>query len=81
MAIKIQWTAGLSEKEAKDMRDLVSRNTILLGRLREILTDKLASNEKTRISLAGYDSPNWAQKQADANGYQRALNEILELIG
>jgi hypothetical protein len=27
-----------------------------------------------------YDSPSWAYKQADQNGYNRALNDIIQLL-
>lgn len=75
----IKWTQGLSEKDAQTIRELVSRNTMLRTRLKEILEAELASSETLR--LKDYDSPNWAFKQADTNGYQRALRKIITLIG
>jgi hypothetical protein len=32
------------------------------------------------MSLEEFDNPSWAYKQADKNGYERALLEIIELI-
>jgi len=39
--------------------------------------------EKKLQNLRGmndYDNPNWALRSADANGYNRALTEVLNLI-
>lgn len=79
--MNIKWTAGLSEEQANTIKDLVKRNTILIGRFREIVSNKMQSSERKQISEKEYDNPSWAYKQADSNGYQRALKEILELIG
>lgn len=46
--------------------------------LREILLDKI--NEKETFKEADYDNPSWAFLAADRNGYNRALNEVLNLI-
>ncbi len=47
-------------------------------RLVSIIQDKIKQDETKR--LTGYDDPSWAYRQADHNGYQRALKEVLELI-
>ena len=47
-------------------------------RLAMILKDKIKTDENKR--LTGYDDPSWAYKQADHNGYLRAIKEVLELI-
>ena len=41
---------------------------------------KMEENLKNQLLKGGYDTPNWAQLQADAVGYNRALQEILKLI-
>ena len=47
-------------------------------RLIQIIHDKVKTDETKR--LTGYDDPSWAYRQADHNGYLRALKEVLELI-
>jgi hypothetical protein len=37
-------------------------------------------NSKARTALSSYDKPAWSEFQADANGYERALTEILLLL-
>jgi hypothetical protein len=47
-------------------------------RLIAIIHDKIVADETKR--LTGYDDPSWAYRQADHNGYIRALKEVLALI-
>jgi len=43
-------------------------------RLRKIL------NQKKKKYSSDYDTANWAYLQADTNGYNRAIDEVLTLI-
>ena len=45
-----------------------------------MLEDKCSASTKTSRSKDGYDSANWAYLQADARGYERALQEVISLI-
>jgi len=47
-----------------------------LDRLKEILEPML----KDTTPAADYDCPSWAYKQADRNGYNRAVTTVLDLI-
>ena len=47
-----------------------------LDRLKEILEPML----KDTTPAADYDSPSWAYKQADRNGFNRAVTTVLDLI-
>jgi hypothetical protein len=70
------WFNGTTTKEE---RDTVKQDIALafraFQRLQEILKRKL----KTESSFKDYDVANWAYLQADINGYNRALKEILKL--
>ena len=48
----------------------------VLDRLKQICYTKV----KVESKISDYDSPAWAYRQADLLGYNRALNEIIELI-
>jgi hypothetical protein len=75
------WTRGIENKDAKEkfVQALV-HDTLVLGRLDEILDtmlDELARSEGTH---ADYDSPSWAYKTADRIGRRRSLMAVKELI-
>lgn len=75
--MKAAWFKGCKTKEEKDkVRQIIMSNRDGLERLQEILEPML----KETIPTVDYDSPSWAYKQADRNGYNRALTTVLELI-
>lgn len=49
--------------------------------LSKVISDKSEASRKAGLSGDGYDCPNWAHKQADRVGYQRAIEEILNFLG
>lgn len=75
--MKSNWFKECKTKEDKDkVRQLILSNRESLERLKEILGPMLKDTPPT----ADYDSPSWAYKQADRIGYNRALNQVLDLI-
>jgi len=75
--LKSNWFKECKTKEDKDkVRQLILSNRESLERLKEILGPMLKDTPPT----ADYDSPSWAYKQADRIGYNRALNQVLDLI-
>lgn len=73
------WTAGLEPVKKAEIQKRVEQNVVLLTRLSEILKHKCADDVRNQKSVKQYSDPNWALKQADHIGYQRALSEILNL--
>lgn len=66
-------------KEEKDaFIQQVTSALPLLGKYAEIIKKKIRAHEITRE--IDYDCPAWSHKQADTNGYIRAMKEILKLI-
>ncbi len=47
---------------------------------REALTVLLEKKLKKFVQFEDYETPAWSHKAADRNGYNRALQEVLELI-
>ena len=73
------WYQHLRNKEEQEnFKKIVESSKITLDRLTEIVYTISKSGESH--SAEDYDSPSWAYKQADRNGYLRALNTILKLI-
>ena len=75
--MKAYWFKECKTKEEKDaVRQSILSNRQSLDRLKEILEPMLKETALT----TDYDSPSWAYKQADRIGYNRALNQVLDLI-
>jgi len=50
----------------------------VLLKLREILKEKQESSYSHQLKANNYELPAWSENQADAIGYQRALNEVIK---
>lgn len=75
--MKAQWFKECKTKEEKDkVKQTIFSNRESLDRLKEILEPMLKDTPPT----ADYDSPSWAYKQADRIGFNRALNQVLDII-
>lgn len=57
-----------------------SASSLLRSRLSALLSEKVEAKRTKKTSESEYDSPSWALKQADAVGYERALNEVISLL-
>lgn len=79
--MKTTWTTGVKTPQEKDAIILEYKSSPLLRqRLDEILSAKRMKALDENVKDDGYDSPNWAYKQADHVGYMRALKEISDLL-
>jgi hypothetical protein len=78
--MKTSWTLGLDEQQAKEIRSDFKGSFLLRKRLIDLLSDKSSVSARSTRSKELYASPSWAYMQADAVGYERALNEVISLI-
>lgn len=78
--MKTTWLKGLSDDQKMEMRKDFLSSLRLRQRLVEICNDKIDTSNSSMRSKDAYGIPNWAYLQADAIGYERALNEIISLI-
>lgn len=79
--MKSNWITGITDTQRKqDIRASFTASLVMRKRLNELLEKKMRESWSSSVSKEGYDSPNWALKQADARGYERAMREILSLI-
>lgn len=78
--MKQSWTTGLNEEQTKIIKQDFKGSIVTRSRLAELITNKIRSSNATVRSKESYDIANWAYLQADAIGYERALNEIISLI-
>lgn len=75
------WTKNIEKAEDKKKFEEALRNdTLILGRLREILQEKNKLAENQEISPKLFDDPNWAYKQAYINGYKQGMKQVDDLL-
>lgn len=80
--LSIEWTKGCKTPEEKaSLEKLLRNSTISLGRLREIVRDRIKSLSVSERKIEAYSSPNWAYLQAHTNGMMAAYNNIDQLLG
>ena len=78
--MKSTWVKGLSDTEAQQVTDDFNASGGLRERLVGISKAKIDTSRSSITSKDMYASPSWAYVQADAIGYERAINEIISLI-
>lgn len=78
--MKQSWTKGITKENAVELRQNFKEALVMRRRLVSILKDKVETSEGNARSKLLYDNPNWALLQADQRGYERALEEVIELI-
>lgn len=78
--MKTSWTKGLDEQKTMEVKRDYVQGVYLRERLMQLLREKEETSRVSTRSKEAFNSPNWAYLQADAIGYERALNEIISLI-
>jgi hypothetical protein len=66
----------LPKDEQEDFKREVKSAKNVLDKLEQIVNSRM----KEIVVANDYDSPSWAYKQADRNGYNRALTEIINIL-
>lgn len=78
--MKSSWVKGLQKERERDVRANFLEALVLRKRLSEILNEKVQESQRVNRAKSTYENPNWAYIQADSCGYERALQEIIELL-
>jgi len=74
--VKTIWFMDLPKDEQEGFKRQISSSKDVLEKLEKIINDKI----KDVVLVDDYDNPSWAYKQADRNGYNRALTEVLNIL-
>lgn len=74
------WTAGLPKEIEEALVLKLKDSDLVMDRLSYILDRRLEESVEKQISTQSYDKASWPYEQADCNGYQRAMKEVLLLI-
>jgi len=76
--LALNWVKHVASTEERDeFYKYVMNCRPLLERLKTIVDEKIEAQSK--VKTTDYDCPSWSHKQADTNGYLRALKEIQTL--
>lgn len=78
--MKTSWVNGLELPQQEEMRREYDASLLLRMRMLQLCKDKIETSRTACRQKLSYDSPSWAYLQADAVGYERALEEIISLI-
>lgn len=78
--MKQSWTKGLDEQVQKDIKQNFNESVVMRKRLTQILSDKISSSNREGRMKDLYEMTNWSYLQADKRGYERAMQEIIDLI-
>ena len=74
------WYAGVTAQRKEEIVADFKSATGLRIRLEELLIAKINDSRKANNAKEAYNNPNWALRQADFIGYERALNEVITLL-
>lgn len=66
----------LPKDQQEGFKKQISSSKDVLEKLEKIVKDKI----KEVVLTEDYENPSWAYKQADRNGYNRALTEVLNIL-
>ncbi len=74
------FTGKLSPEKRDEFNYRFLESEDVLNIIKEVLVKKLESDVEVRRGLNNYSSPSWSEYQADGIGYQRALQEVIQLL-
>ncbi len=78
--MKKSWTQGLDDRMAEEIRKDYGAALLIRERLTQMLENKIRSTDQDGRSVERYLEPNWEIRQADINGFNRALEYVTSLI-
>lgn len=78
--LSTDWTKHLKEDEKKDFQAAVLNDRLVLGRLADIIEEKLQTIQRKELTASEYDTPSWAYRQAHLNGIKAGLTTIRDLL-
>jgi len=73
-------TAGITKEQSEIVTKEFQQCPAFRERLIAVLNGKKESLRSEATSKTSYDKPSWGYFQADANGYERAISEVISLL-
>lgn len=78
--MKSSLTKGLNEQERMEVTQEFIASAHFRKHFCSLLRERASAHRTNAGGLAAYDSPNWALRQADLIGYERAILEVISLL-
>lgn len=79
--LAVSWTKNTkTPEEKKNLEDAIRNSTTALGRLQELLDDKMEDLFLESLKEKEYDNPAWVHKQAYSNGYAAGIKHVVDLL-
>lgn len=78
--IPTDWIKNLPADEQAEFEKSLRHSTTVLTRLQQIVEEKIFAIEREENSIATYETPSWAFKQAHLNGERSGLTKIKNLL-
>lgn len=76
-----RWTQHLKSKEQQErFLQALKNDTLVLGRLRDIIEEEIEAVGRREVRSDSYDSPSWAYQQAHYNGVRQQLLALRDLL-
>lgn len=81
MTLAVDWTKHISNEDAKeDFAKVVYNSTVVLMRLRDMLTEYEKELARIEVKSDSYENSAWCFKQAHINGRKQELKRLKDLL-
>lgn len=80
MGLAISWLSHLQGKAREDFKKTVLNSTLVLGRLRDILTQQLESLTLSELDPDQFEEASWSYHAAYRFGQRAAYKEMIRLL-
>ena len=77
MKFSSRWTTGLDAKSKAGIEKKLKANKALFDILTRMLNNKIQHVQSDRLGKDHYLKPAWPEYQAERNGYEKAMKEVL----
>lgn len=78
--MKTSLLSGIDEKDQEEVIQSFRSSLRFREQLIKVLSTKIEASRKESITKSSYDKPAWSEYQADNNGYERAVREVISLL-
>lgn len=78
--LSLQLTQGLLEQDKKSLEETANNSESLLTQIDKVLNKILEESIEKQRAVKTYEIASWPYLQADLNGYQRAVSDIITLL-
>lgn len=75
-----KWLQNKKAEEKQKLKEIIEADTVVLGRLYEIIEEFEKELDQSEFSISEYDSPAFPYLKADRIGERRGLYKIKQLL-